>query len=108
MTQQMTGTTDTPKQVYTHSLNFPGVPLTTLLNACVLLLNVYGIKHAVQYDPSFDTSLLTSGNAAADERFATDYMNFKMMLDGLQGEYSSVNCTIQSNGSVLYMKFTCY
>ncbi|AEV89489.1 hypothetical protein OBP_052 [Pseudomonas phage OBP] len=98
---------NTPKAVYSHSIQFPGVAFTTLLNSCILLLNVYGIKHTAQYDPSFDTSALTSGNPTADARFQNDYMNFKMMLDGLQSQYSDISCDLQSNGSVLYMKFTC-
>jgi hypothetical protein len=107
MTQTMNGT-NTPKAVYSHSIHFPGAPLTTVLNACVLLLNAYGIKHGVQYDPNFTTASLNTGNQVADARFQNDYLNFKMMLDGLIKTYSSVECTVQSNGTSLYMKFTCY
>lgn len=105
---QVTNGTEQPKAIFSHSMQFPGAPLTTVLSACALLIGAYGIQHDIQMDPNFSTDSLTTGNVQADARFQADYMQFKMMLDGLANQYSRVVCTAQSNGIVLYMKFTCY
>lgn len=97
-----------PQAVYSHSMRFPGVPFTSLLSACAMLMSAYGVQHGIQLDPTFSQGSLTTGNQKADEQFALEYMNFKMMLDGLSRQYGKIVANVQSNGTVLYMKFTCY
>lgn len=96
-----------PTARFTYSLNFPAIPMTTLLNAVVLLLNAYGINHQVPYDDNFTGDSMNSGDPAADARFQADYVSFKMFLDGLSREYTSVNCGVVSNAIGIYMTFDC-
>lgn len=108
MSPMNTNNQEQPKAVFAHTLMFPGVPLTSLLTTIGLLLNVYGVVHQIPIDPNVDAEALTTGDPAKDQRFLTEYVTFKNMLDGLSREYKRVVCSTQSNGIAVYMHLSCY
>lgn len=99
---------DQPQDIFSHSVNFPGIPLETTINAVGMLMNMYGIQHDLPVNPLFDIGTMTTGNEQADSRIATDYIHFKTMLDNLQRDYKRVVCTCQTNMVCCYMRFSCY
>ncbi|UQT02617.1 hypothetical protein YUBABA_02170 [Serratia phage vB_SmaM-Yubaba] len=97
-----------PLAMFSHTMTFPGVPLENLVSSIALLLSAYGVKHQLPTSPTFTTEGLTSGDNNRDQRFVTEYMQFKLMLEDLSRQYTTVQCTAQSNGASVYLRFSCY
>lgn len=97
-----------PLDVFSHSVNFPGVPLETTINSVGMLLNMYGITHDLPVNPLFDIGTLQTGDEGTDSRIATDYIHFKTLLDNLQRDYRRIECHCQSNMVCVYLRFSCY
>uniref|UniRef100_A0AAU8KZ11 Uncharacterized protein n=1 Tax=Pantoea phage Survivor TaxID=3232176 RepID=A0AAU8KZ11_9CAUD len=97
-----------PKSVYSHTLMYPGVPLSSLISMTGLLLGAYGVQHQLAIDPNLTSEQITSGDKIADQRFMNEYMAFKNSLDSLSRDYTRIVCTAQSNGTALYLHLYCY
>ncbi|QGH71894.1 hypothetical protein N1M2_31 [Klebsiella phage N1M2] len=97
-----------PIALFSHTMTFPGVPLENLVSSISLLLSAYGVSHQLPVSPTFTSEGLTSGDNNRDQRFVTEYMQFKLMLEDLSRQYTTVQCTAQSNGASVYLRFSCY
>lgn len=106
MTQ--TNTTEQPLAMFSHTMTFPGVPLTTLTSALGMLLSAYGVKHTFPVNTDFSSDALTSADENTNARFASDFMMFKSMLADMSRQYKTVQCSGESNGVSVYMRFSCY
>lgn len=96
----------TPGQFFSYTITNPAIPFTSLMNSVILLLNAYNVRHSMAFDQSVEMSV-DSGNVSADARFQSDYINFKMFLDGINREFQNVVCTAQGTGIGLRMNFEC-
>lgn len=101
-------TADQPKQIYAHTLMYPGVPLTSLMSMVGLLMSSNGIVHSIPIDPNFNQDTCNTGNSQADQRFMNEYMALHQTLNSLAREYDRVTCQCQSNGVGLYIHLYCY
>lgn len=106
--QQTQTTSEQPLALFSHTMTLPGVPLESLISSLALLMSAYGVSHTIPISPTFTSESLVTGNTNQDQRFAADFVQFKLMLEDLSREYTSVQCAAQSNGSSVYMRFSCY
>lgn len=102
-----TGSNEVQPVIYTYNLTCPGIPLTGILNSIALLLNAYGVRHAIPYDPNFEGAELTTGDARTDVRFRDDYFGLKNILDSMSREFRDVHCGAHASAIGAHLTFTC-
>lgn len=106
MLDNLLGNSDPVVDRCSYTLHNPGIPFTTLVNAIILLLDAYGVKHTLTRDIN-DMGTMETGNAQRDEIFRVEYLSFKMFLDGLIRTHNSVECSVQGSTAHVYMTFSC-
>ncbi|QDB70459.1 hypothetical protein CF8_0046 [Aeromonas phage CF8] len=96
-----------PKEMITHNVGFPGIPIETALSAVGVLLQAYGIQHDLPISVD-NVGSLSTGDPQIDTMLTARYLELKNFLSLINETYNFTRCKCQTNGFVIYMVFECF